>query len=86
MTEHFDDRNDPDKSVLIKDRVVVRDDSKLSGVTMLAALVAIVIAGGALVYALTGSHDTTTTAIAPSTEQSDGTVGQAPRAPAPNAQ
>jgi hypothetical protein len=87
MTEHFDDRNDPQKSVVIKDRVVVRDDSKLSGVTMLAALVAIVIAGGALVYALSSPHDTTTTAIAPSTERSgSGTVGQAPRAPAPKAQ
>ena len=61
---------------LIKDRVVVRDDCKLAGVTMLGVLVAIVLAGGALVYALSGPHDTTASFNAPTPERSDGTVGQ----------
>jgi hypothetical protein len=86
MTEHLDDRSNPHKMVAIKDRVVVRDDSKLAGVTMLAALVAIVLAGGALVYALSGPHDTTTSVNAPTPERSDSTVGQGQRTPAPKAQ
>jgi hypothetical protein len=86
MTDRLNDRNDAHKSVVIKDRVVVRDDSKLAGVTMLGMLVAIVLAGGALVYALSGPHDTTTSVNAPTPERSDGTVGQGQRAPAPKAQ
>ena len=86
MTEHLDDRSDPHKPLVIKDRVVVRDDSKLAGVTMLGALVAIVLAGGALVYALSGPHDTTASVNAPTPERSDATVGQGQRAPAPKAQ
>jgi hypothetical protein len=85
MTDHLNDRNDAHKSVVIKDRVV-RDDSKLAGVTMLGVLVAIVLAGGALVYALSGPHDTTTSVNVPAPERSDGTVGQGQRAPAPKAQ
>ncbi len=86
MTDHLNDRSDPHKPVVIKDRVVVRDDSKLAGVTMLGALVAIVLAGGALVYALSGPHDTTASVNAPTPERSDATVGQGQRAPAPKAQ
>ena len=86
MTEHLDDPNAPRKSVVIQDRVVVRDDSKLAGVTMLGVLVAIVLAGGALVYALSGPHDTTTSVTGPAPERSDSTVGQGQRAPAPTAQ
>lgn len=86
MTEHLNDRSDPHKTVAVKDRVVVRDDSKLAGVTMLGVLVAIVLAGGALVYALSGRHDTTTSVNAPIQERSDGTVGQGQRAPASKAQ
>jgi hypothetical protein len=86
MTEDLNDRSDPRKTVVIRDRVVVRDDSKLAGVTMLAALVAIVLAGGALVYALSGPHDTAASVSAPTPERSDGTVGQGQRAPAPKAQ
>ena len=86
MTEHLNDQSDPHKSVVIKDRVVVRDDSSLAGVTMLGALVAIVLAGGALVYALSGPHNTTTSVNAPTPERSDGTVGQGQRAPASKAQ
>jgi len=86
MTEHLNDR-DPHKPVVIKDRVLVRDDSKLAAVTMLGVLVAIVLAGGALVYALSGPHGTTTSSFnAPTPERSDSTVGQGQRAPAPNAQ
>jgi len=84
MTEPLNDRSDPHKPLVIKDRVVVRDDSKLAGVTMLAALVAIMLAGGALMYALSGPHDTTTSVNAPAPERSDATVGQ--RTPAPKAQ
>jgi len=54
---------------------------------MLGVLIAIVLAGGALVYALSGPHDTTASsfnALAP--ERSDSTVGQGQRAPAPKAQ
>jgi hypothetical protein len=86
MAEHLNDRSDPHKTVVIKDRVVVRDDSHLAGVTMLGALVAIVLAGGALVYALSGPHDTTASFNAPTPERSDATVGQGQRAPAPKAQ
>jgi len=86
MTEPLNDRDDPHKTVTIKDRVVVRDDSKLAGVTMLGVLVAIVLAGGALVYALSGPHDTTTSVNVPTPERSDGTVGQGQRAPAPKTQ
>jgi hypothetical protein len=85
MTEHLNDRSDPHKPLVIKDRVVVRDDSKLAGVTMLGALVAILLAGGALVYALSGPHDTTSV-NAPTPERTDATVGQGQRAPAPKAQ
>jgi hypothetical protein len=83
MPDHFNDQNDPRKSVVIQDRVVVRDDSKLAGVTMLGLLVAIVLAGGALVYALSGPHDTTTSVNVPTPERSDSTVGQGQRAPVP---
>ena len=87
MTEHLNDRSDPHKTVVIKDRVVVRDDTRLAGVTMLGVLVAIVLAGGALVYALSGPHDTTASSFnAPTPERSDSTVGQGQRAPAPKAQ
>jgi hypothetical protein len=86
MTEHLNDRSDPHQPLVIKDRVVVRDDSKLAGVTMLGALVAIMLAGGALVYALSGSHDKTTSVTAPTPERSDTTVGQGHRAPAPRTQ
>jgi hypothetical protein len=82
MTEHLNDRSDPHKTVVVKDRVV-RDDSNLVGMTIFGMLVAIVLAGGALVYALSGPHDTTASFNAPTPERSDGTVGQ--RAPAPNA-
>ncbi len=85
MIDHLNDRNDAHKSVAIRDRVD-RDDSKLTGVTVLGMLVAIVLAGGALVYALSGPHDTTTSVNAPTPERSDGTVGQGQRAPAPKAQ
>jgi hypothetical protein len=85
MTEHLNDRSDPHKTVVIQDRVVVRDDSKLAGVTMLGVLVALVLAGGALVYALSGPHDTVTS-VTPTPEQSGSTVGQGQRAPAPKAQ
>ena len=85
MTEHLNDRSDPHQPLVIKDRVVVRDDSKLAGATMLGALVAILLAGGALVYALSGPHDTTSV-TAPTPERSDATVGQGQRAPAPKAQ
>jgi hypothetical protein len=84
MTEQFNERNDPRKAVMIRDRVVVRDDSKLAGITMLGVLVAIVLAGGALVYAISGPHDTTTiSVIAPTPERSNSTVGQGQSAPAP---
>ena len=86
MTEHLNDQSDPHKPLVIKDRVVVRDDSKLAGVTMLGALVAIVLAGGALVYALSGPHDTTASVTVPTPERSDATLGQGQRAPAPKAQ
>jgi hypothetical protein len=86
MTEHLNDRSDLHKPLVIKDRVVVRDDSKLAGVTMLGALVAIMLAGGALVYALSGPHGTTASFNAPTPERSDATVGQGQRAPAPKAQ
>jgi hypothetical protein len=86
MTEHLNNQSDPHKSVVIKDRVVVRDDSNLAGVTMLGALVAIVLAGGALVYALSGPYNTTASVNAPTPERSDATVGQGQRAPAPTAQ
>jgi hypothetical protein len=86
MTDPLNDQNGPHQSVVIKDRVVVRDDSNLAGVTMLGVLVAIVLAGGALVYALTGPHDTTALVNAPTPERSDATVGQGQRAPAPKAQ
>ena len=86
MTDHRNDQSDPHKTVVIKDRVVVRDDSNLAGVTMLGVLVAIVLAGGALVYALSGPHDTTASVNAPTPERSDATVGQGQRAPAPKAQ
>ena len=86
MTDQRNDQSDPHKTVVIKDRVVVRDDSNLAGVTMLGALVAIVLAGGALVYALSGPHNTTTSVNAPTPERSDVTVGQGQRAPATKAQ
>ena len=86
MTDQRNDQSDPHKTVVIKDRVVVRDDSNLAGVTMLGALVAIVLAGGALVYALSGPHNTTTSVNAPTPERSDATVGQGQRAPASKAQ
>ena len=86
MADHLNDRNDPHQPVVIKDRVVVRDDSKLAGVTILGVLVAIVLAGGALVYALSSPHGTTASVNAPTPERSDSTVGQGQRAPAPKAQ
>jgi hypothetical protein len=86
MTDHLNDRNEQRQPIVIKDRVVVRDDSKLAGVTMLGVLIAIVLAGGALVYALSGPHDTTTSSFNAPTPERSGTVSQGQRAPAPKAQ
>lgn len=82
------DQHDPSRQVIIKDRVVVRDDTKISGATMLGALVAIVLVGGALVYAFSGDRDTAVSANTPAAERSapDSTTGQGQRARAPKVQ
>ena len=83
MTDHPDDPRviPPEQKVIppeqrvIKDKVVVRDDSKMSGATMLGALVALILIGGALMYAFSGDRQTASTSAPPAT------TGQ--RAPAP---
>ena len=65
----------PPEQRVIKDKVVVRDDSKMAGTTMLGALVALVLIGGALLYAFSGDRQTASINAPPAT------TGQ--RAPAP---
>lgn len=87
MTEHLNDRSDPHKPVVvINDRVVVRDDFNLAGVTMLGVLVAITLAAGALIFALSGPHDTTASLNAPTSVPAEGVVGQRQREPVSKAE
>ena len=80
----------PEQTRVIKDKVVVRDDSNMSGAVMLGALVAILLIGGALMYAFSGDRQTVSTNTPPATTgQRTPAPTPAPvpeRAPAPKAQ
>jgi len=85
MTYQPDDPRHPSRQMTIKERVIVRDDTKISGATILAALVAIMLVGGALVYVFSSDRDSTASVTAPTSEQSDATTGQGQRASTPQA-
>lgn len=88
MTYHPHDHHEPPKTVRIKDKVVVRDDSRMAGTAMLAVLVAIII-GAVIFYAM--SNNRPTTASGPSVERSapgsttgqGGTSSEVPAKPSP---
>ncbi len=86
MSQDPNDLRTPARQVMIKDRVLVSDDSRMSGATMLGGLVAVMLIGGALLFAFSGDRDSTASVNAPASERSmpDSTTGQGGTSPSPS--